>query len=57
MEIREFDDVLEYIKYKVEKYKKKIYVVAFTKENEFNSGDKLLLQEQRALPITKLWEL
>lgn len=40
-----------------EKYKKKMYAVAFTKNNEFNSGNKLLLQEQRALPITKLWEL
>ena len=40
-----------------EKYKKKMYAVAFTKDNEFNSGNKLLLQEQRALPITKLWEL
>lgn len=40
-----------------EKYKKKMYAVAFTKENEFNSGNKLLLQEQRALPTTKLWEL
>lgn len=40
-----------------EKYKKKMYAVAFTKDNEFNSGNKLLLQEQRALPSTKLWEL
>ena len=40
-----------------EKYKKKMYAVAFTKDNEFNSGNKLLLQEQRALPTTKLWEL
>lgn len=40
-----------------EKYKKKMYAVAFTKENEFNSGNKLLLQEQRALPTIKLWEL
>ena len=40
-----------------EKYKKKMYAVAFTKDHEFNSGNKLLLQEQRALPITKLWEL
>ena len=39
-----------------EKYKKKMYAVAFTKDHEFNSGNKLLLQEQRALPSTKLWE-
>ena len=57
MEIREFDDELEYIKYKVEMFKQKMYAVAFTKDHEFNSGNKLLLQEQRALPITKLWEL
>lgn len=34
-----------------------MYAVAFTKDNAFNCGNKLLLQEQQALPTTKLWEL
>lgn len=39
-----------------EKYKKQVYAVPFTKENEYNTGNHLLLNEQRALPSTKLWE-
>ena len=39
-----------------EKYKKQVYAVPFAKENEYNTGNHLLLDEQRALPSTKLWE-
>lgn len=39
------------------KYKKKIYAATYSKENEYNSGNRTLIKEQIAKPVSKLWEI
>jgi len=39
------------------KYRRKIYAAVYTKENEYNSGNRKLIKEQIAKPISRLWEI
>ena len=39
------------------KYRRKIYAAVYTKEKEYNSGNRKLIKEQKAKPISRLWEI